>query len=158
MRAIYRDAPALAPQGGWPLARTEGWESRLAALVEERRRVPFQWGANDCTLFAADAVLAITGFDTATNHRGWYSDRASALRHLARGWRSLEALATYNLGPPIEPLRAMRGDVALGLWATDTFGRQALGVVLGRHVVTPGPAGLVFNSLRTAIRAWPVGR
>ena len=39
------------------LPRRADWPERLAAFIEARRRQRFVWGANDCVLFAADAVL-----------------------------------------------------------------------------------------------------
>jgi hypothetical protein len=145
----------LDPMAG--AIRLEGWEGRLAALVEARRHVPFQWGVNDCLMFAADAVLAVTGRDPAENHRGWYDDKGSALRHLARGHGSLWKAVEYHLGAAGNVVDARRGDIAIGTWSDDLPG-MTLGVVLGAHVATPGPEGLVFNGLRTAMRAWPVGR
>lgn len=36
---------------------------------DARRSVPFAWGSNDCRLFAADAVQAMTGVDHAAELR-----------------------------------------------------------------------------------------
>lgn len=59
--------------------RLDHWEISLDKLIAERLDAPFEYGAHDCCLFAADAVLAITGIDIASpDYRGKYNDAASA--------------------------------------------------------------------------------
>jgi len=55
------------------IVRFPYWESKLNAFIEERRNAPFQWGVNDCCLFACDAVKSICGYDFAESLRGTYS-------------------------------------------------------------------------------------
>ena len=55
------------------MKRLEDWPERLAAFVEARRAMPFRWGQNDCALFAADAVAAVTGVDLAERWRGLWA-------------------------------------------------------------------------------------
>ncbi len=61
------------------LTRQPHWATRgLHAFLLARARAPFVWGANDCALFAADAIEAMTGVDIASDFRGRYHDEASA--------------------------------------------------------------------------------
>ena len=60
------------------------WRQQLDALIASRMAAPFAWGAHDCCLFAADAVLAQTGEDPAAEFRGTYASAAEALDAYAR--------------------------------------------------------------------------
>ena len=128
--------------------RVEHWPEALAEFIESRRITPFQWGKTDCTLFAADAVEAITGVDPAAQYRGNYSDHKGALR-LIKDAGSLSALVPLD---SIPPLLAGRGDVVL----LDMEGSEALGVHLGRAIAAQGPDGLVFLPVDTIEAAWRV--
>lgn len=73
------------------------------------------WGTRHCAEFAADAVMESTGRDIwseldAAPPRSW--DEARKLYRRKRV-RSLEGLVSKVLGRPIDPKRAMRGDVAM---------------------------------------------
>jgi len=60
--------------------RKETWPTDLADFIESRKDTPFQWGIHDCTLFAADAALAMTGTDLAASYRGTYDSEIGAAR------------------------------------------------------------------------------
>ena len=62
--------------------RSADWPERLADMIEQRRSEPFAWGANDCCLFPADVVRAMTGFDFAAAWRGQYDSAIGAQRQL----------------------------------------------------------------------------
>ena len=60
--------------------RIRHWATRgFHTFLEQRARRPFAWGVNDCALFAADGIRAITGVDIAADFRGKYSDEAGAM-------------------------------------------------------------------------------
>jgi hypothetical protein len=47
------------------LTKIQHWQTRaFHEFLISRARAPFVWGVNDCALFAADGVLAITGVDS----------------------------------------------------------------------------------------------
>lgn len=134
-------------------ARLEDWPERLAELVAARRDTPFRWGEHDCCLFAADAVLAITGEDPAASFRG-YASEAEAERLLgAAGLEGTVATALADFGAgACHPGFAQRGDLALVV-----LGNQpTLTVVVGDQIAGPGPDGLVFLPLGRALRAWSI--
>lgn len=126
------------------------WRERFDALVAQRMRTPFAWGSHDCCLFAADAVLASTGVDHASDLRGTYDDAASALRVL-RAAGGLDAVAA-RAGEPVPPLMAQIGDV--GVVATE--GRESLAVCVGSVWLAPAAAGLAALPLESARAAWRV--
>jgi hypothetical protein len=134
--------------------RLPDWPERLAAFIEARREVPFEWAENDCCALAADAVLAMTGRDFLAAFRGRYAteDQAEALM----GPGGLQAFLPRVLAKfgalELSPAEAQRGDVALiGL-----ENQLVCGVVTGPHIAAPGARGLAFVPLRRATMAWGV--
>lgn len=135
------------------LNRVENWPEILLALVEDRRSKPFAWGENDCALFAADCVLAMTGEDFAAAFRGRYTTAAGSIKALKRfGAGSLESTATAALGEPISPKLAQRGDVVL----FDAVTGPALAVCLGGNAAAAGPEGITWVPMDLWTKAWRV--
>lgn len=133
--------------------RLQDWPERLAALVEARRSSPFAWGSNDCALFMADAVEAVTGEEPAAAFRGYSTEQEAEEILGAYGLEGVvaRALADFGCGD-CPPGLAQRGDVALAL-----LGNQpTMVVVLGEVLAGPGPQGLVFLPPARILRAWSV--
>jgi hypothetical protein len=133
------------------MSRLRDWQERLEALIASRIDAPFAWGVNDCCLFAADAVFAMTGHDPAADARGTYSDERSAMRVL-RDMGGLEGIASTRAGgEEISPMRARVGDVVLG-----KLDRECLGICGGATWHGPGADGLVSAPMTAALKAWRV--
>ena len=122
----------------------------LDAFVRDRMAMPFGWGVNDCCLFAADAVRAMTGRDLAAAERGTYSTASQALALVER-LGGLEAIGD-RAGARIAPLLAQPGDVGL----VEVNGRQLLAVCAGPCWLAPTGAGLTAIDLQAAALAWRV--
>ena len=133
------------------LKRYEDWPVRLAAFFESRRRAPFQWGAHDCALFAADEVVAITGDDLALPWRGAYATEAAA--QVLIGADGLQGLVDRVALPRVMPKQARRGDILL---FESQFG-ATLGVCDGRWIVSPALVGFRMTAIDKAVCAWMVG-
>jgi len=142
-----------APTTPLALVRLAHWPEQLAALLFARLSMPFAWGANDCCLFAADAVQATTGADPAAHLRGSYSTAPQAARVLATHG-GVRAIATQALGQPLpNPALAQRGDVV----CVPLDGRDTLGVVAGDgQWCAPGEHGLVYRPMAEVQTAWKV--
>lgn len=123
---------------------------RFAEFARSRASMPFEWGKNDCCLFAADCVAAMTDVDPAAEMRGYST--ALAANRLVHAEGGLQAMATRFLGVPVSPKFAAVGDVVL----LENEGRQLLGVCNGTSVVGPGPDGLAVLSMEAAAAAWKV--
>ena len=129
--------------------RQSAWPEIMAECIEAASCRPFVWGADDCCLFAADVVLAMTGEDYAAEFRGKYST--------ARG--ALSALKKYGKGDIEKTLDSkfdrrgfpMRGDVVMAV----IDGQQALGICVGTQAAFKGPDGVSFLPLAGLI-AWAV--
>lgn len=132
--------------------RFTDWQARLIALIEQRKTHRFEWGVQDCCLWPADAVLAMTGVDHAANLRGTYSSSrggGSVLRQLG----GLAAAMALCRGPEVPPLCAQVGDVGL---VRAESGREVGAVCLGEQWIAAGKDGLGLLPLEAASRAWRV--
>ncbi|TIS98770.1 MAG: hypothetical protein E5W88_05075, partial [Mesorhizobium sp.] len=86
------------------LTRLPDWDRRLARMVTAHMSLPGLWGAADCLLTAADAVMATTGHDFAAGIRGRYKTAKGALCLLKRrGFDNVEE-ALASLFPAVGAL------------------------------------------------------
>jgi hypothetical protein len=123
-------------------------------IIKDYKDKPFVWGENDCCLFAANSVLALTGKDLAEEFRGKYhTKRGAAIALKKHGFNSIEQLLTAKLGSSIAPLTATYGDVAL---IENHQGELAAGIVFRSSVYCVSPQGLTQLPISTVIRVWRV--
>lgn len=155
------------------IARRPDWLPRLEAALARARFRPFRWGVQDCCLFPADCVRAMTGVDLARGWRGRYRSLRGALRLLAEcgGVEGLAERCAAPYGIPGWPAaaQARRGDVVLldaqavaeGLLRMDfgPGGPQCLAVVglAGTEAWALGQSGLIPVPLPAWRRAWRIG-
>lgn len=132
-----------------PAVRLPDWQPRLAQLVTQRMRHPLQWGVHDCCIWAADAVLAVTGADLADGLRGTYSTQPEAEARLLQ-LGGLTALCVARLGPVVRTAMAQPGDVGLA----SVQGVRALVVCGGGNFLAVGAAGLVPVPSESVARVW----
>lgn len=133
--------------------RRPDWPERLAALVEARRHTPFVWGAHDCAMFAADAVLAQTDRDFLARWRGSYRTEDEGEAITGGAFTDFMAAALKVFGAEdCPPGLAQRGDVALVRYGNT----RSLGVCLGGSVAVPGLARLSFLPPGAVERVWVV--
>jgi len=128
------------------------WRQQLDALIASRMAAPFAWGAHDCCLFAADAVLAQTGEDPAAEFRGTYADAREALE-LLTDLGGLQAVAA-RAGESIPALCAQVGDIGL----VEHDGRELLAVCAGPVWLVPAEQGLAALPIDSATSAWRVAK
>jgi len=125
------------------------WQQAIGDLFIERISEPFNWGFNDCALFAADCFRAATGTDPADGLRGTYSDAIGAVRVIdALG--GLGAIASRHCGAPIDPAMASFGDIGI----ISNSGRPCLAVFGGQFFHAPGADGLKIFPVETCLQAW----
>lgn len=110
--------------------RPENWPERLSAYIAQASEQGFEWGTNDCLMFAANWMMELCGADPASELRGKYDDEASALRTLKEtGAESYEALChslIEGMGySSAGPLALHRGDLCIAPSETE------FGVMLG---------------------------
>jgi hypothetical protein len=141
------------------LTRLESWPSALSDYLLRAERTRFRYGSQDCGLFVAGAIRAMTGVDVAAMLRG-YTNRTEAFTRIAAlcGQPTMEAVARhlallYGV-PEIPVLCAQRGDAVL----LRSGRRSSLGIVAmhGTEILTPYRAGLLRLPLSHARRAWHI--
>ena len=136
---------------GSAVIRREDWPMRLSGALESARNQPFQWGAHDCALFAADCVLAMTDRDFAAEFRGTYDSKDSAAAVLAR--ESLEQIATRFLGERLASVNlAQRGDVMHRVQGEV----PALGICIGDQAIFLGLRAFLWVPVQECSAAWHV--
>lgn len=131
--------------------RHHDWQVRLEAFVRERMDMPFAWGTNDCAIFAADCVRAITGADVALPSLRLHRNEVQAARSLKKHG-GLAGIATAALGQPIPAALAGIGDVVL----SKACERDMLAICNGTTCMAPGPNGIVYLPMSTASKCWRV--
>ena len=134
--------PNLHRMQGGTVTRLEDWQSNLTDYLLRAERVPFRYGHQDCGLFVAGAIRAMTGVDVASTLRG-YTNRTEAFRRIAAlcGQTTMEAVAGYIAAahgiPEVPILLAQRGDAVM----LRSGRRSSLGIVAmhGTEILTPLP-------------------
>lgn len=134
------------------IKKVRDWRARLSNVIEERRRIPFS-EENNCGLFLADCIAAMTGIDLAASLRGKFKNRAEALVLLRQaGYADLPAFLAGHL-VEIHPSFARAGDVMA--FPSDETG-WAGGIVNGERVTVLSPNGLGTVSRDQAMRAFRI--
>lgn len=132
--------------------RLPDWHPRLTAYLGKITPVAFRMGSQDCALFAAGAVEAMTGHDPAAGFRGTYTDLKTGLKRLkAAGFDSHVQIAD-RLFERVHPAFAQVGDLAL----IEVSEGYALGVVAGELLACLNPQGLAWMPRSAAVAAWTV--
>ena len=141
------------------MTRKPDWQELLHAFIDSKQTAAFTWNANDCALFAAEAVLTMTGDDLGADYRGKYTDEAGATAAIASNTGiengTVEDVANKTgLEPVTNPLFLQRGDVALYEGAEG----KARGIVAlnGIHALFMGQSGLHKIPIRRCLKGWRV--
>lgn len=138
------------------MKRVSQWQKPYNEFLRARRDMPFEWGANDCCLFACDCIKAITGVDPAVDYRGYTAEHEANTKIAMFGTMEalIESIAHRSGMPEVAPKYAKRGDVAL----CEFDGKQVL-CVIGPDGWPVGPSerGTVKMHRGSMRRAWGVG-
>ncbi len=110
------------------IERIENWDVALNEYIASMRDEPFGYGTNDCCVFTAGGVLAITGTDYMEEFRGHYGDEDSSNIALASiGSGNLFKTLTRKFGKSLKGVYGRKGDIA--------FYDGCCGIVLGRVAI-----------------------
>ena len=132
------------------IERIPNWESALSDYILSKRDEPFVYGQNDCCMFAAGAMIVITGIDPIPEFRGKYKSLTSSIKALKEfGAGDLEKTIDGKL-PEIPVGLARRGDVA--------FYDGSLGVVMDGYAWLVSDDGLERIPRSEWTKAWSIGR
>lgn len=136
--------------------KRQDWEFRLEFYINASVHRLFRYGQFDCCLFAADAILEMTGVDVMKELRGYKGAKAARdlLNKLGGIENALEGIARDNAMEEVPLLKAQRGDMVL-----IPGKRPAVGILSldGSWVVVPSVRGIFRLPLKLCARAWRVG-
>lgn len=134
--------------------RLQGWESRLAGIIEAARVQPYALGEHDCFRVSCRTVEALTGVDRWPGFKGYHTKRESLVK-LAQYGSTFEAAGDWFFGSPSVSVKlARRGDICC---VETVDGEKHLGVCLGRETALLAPEGLIFMPTLICKCAWHVG-
>lgn len=144
--------------GAIRLRRIDGWDVKLATLLQDYQARPFAWGSHDCCLLACDAVDTITGVDLAADFRGRYTSKIGAIQTLrALGYESIwhlcNAKAKVHQIGRIEANRAQRGDLG---YCKSNGGSLCVWGGGGWHTMFP-KSGFGVVAPDRIVQAWRIG-
>lgn len=132
------------------------WEVRLESHITASVHRLFRYGCFDCCIFAADAILEMTGVDVMKKLRDYKGAKAAKriLSDLGGMEKALEIIAGENRMDEVAVLKAQRGDMVL-----IPGKRPAVGILSldGSWVVVPSVRGVYRIPLTLCKRAWRVG-
>jgi hypothetical protein len=130
--------------------RIPAWEDALVNYMATKRHEPFEYGVNDCCLFAAGAVIEITGEDPMPEFRGKYDSLKGSLKVIKEiGAGTLQATLDGKF-PEVGIGHAQRGDLA--------FFDGSVGVVMGGFAYFASDDGLEKIPRAMWGKCWSVGR
>lgn len=134
--------------------RLEGWEGRLAAVIEAARGEPYELGRHDCFRVVCRGVQALTGVDLWSEWAGAYRTRGQALRRIAEYGGTFDGAFSKLFGVESTDMRqARQGDVAKFV----ENGAPHLGLCVGAEVAVLGEKGLLFVPATACERCWRIG-
>lgn len=142
-----------------PLKRKLHWDTiAFNDFLLARAHEAFAWGKNDCALFAADGIQAITDVDIAAEFRGYTSEKSAfaMIRKVCSGSTVDDAIVhiatQFALHEWEYPLMAKRGDLVV----FEQEGRRIAALVhlSGRHIVSVGEGGLRRFPITEVKRSW----
>ncbi len=134
------------------MKRRQDWPQQLHTFIDERLDRPFEWGIQDCVLFAADGILRMTDEDILAGLRGQWTTAKEATDMLA-GYGGMEG-AGDRFFERVSVQDVQRGDLGL---MTDGR-REFFGLVTLGKVVGPGPNHLIMNPFNECRITWKVAR
>lgn len=131
--------------------RKENWELLLAEYLRQSESLSFQWGSNDCALWASRWVDVATGSEHAPEWEGQYDTAETAQAFMeSRNFTSPEDIADAHLPIRDSIAYAKRGDLVL-------HPDGALGICHGRNsYFLLESRGLSAVRTNLCLKAWEV--
>lgn len=135
------------------MVRIEGWEIKFSEYLKNAKSFSFEWGRNDCVLYAVKAAEVITGENTYKEYLG-YSNEVEA-RKIIEDNGGFESLISKHFGyAHSNILKARRGDLVLV-----RMPELCLGIVddSGQRISCVSEKGYAILPLKKAWRIWSYG-
>lgn len=133
--------------------RLNNWRSRIQDLIDARENLSFEYGVNDCALFGADIVEAITGEDHAKEFRGKYKTKIGGLRAIRKAGYADQIEFVEKNFKEIPNAFASFGDIGF----IQTNDGLAICLICGNVVLSLGDTGLVRSNIFSVVKSFRVG-
>lgn len=131
--------------------RRHDWSSQLYFQIDSHKDRSFIWGDNDCCLFVARVVDAMSDTNHEMTLRDKYQDEQTALEYISLSGGIADAVDTF-IGSHKSEGRPMRGDVVL----FNGENGETLGICVGRYIAAMGKDGVVFADRPSMICYWSI--
>ena len=130
--------------------RISTWQDTLVNYIASKRHEPFEYGVNDCCMFAAGAVIEMTGEDPMSEFRGKYDSLKGSLKVIKEIGAGTLELTLDSKFEEVSIGYAQRGDLA--------FFDDSVGVVMGDFAYFASDDGLERIPRDLWNKCWSVGR
>lgn len=128
----------------------EGWEKRLSAYIVAMKNTSFEWGVNDCILFAAKGYEIIHGIDYYSQYLPYSTEEEA--KEILKNNGGFKGIISKSLGSGHKNfLKAKRGDPVLMKIPNYTCG---LVDDTGQFIIAPGKDGMVRYPINKATWVW----
>lgn len=131
------------------MTRLPNWRSRLHAVISEKENAEFKYGKNDCCLFGADIILALTDNDLAADYRGKYRTLSGGTRLIRKDGFKTHIDLIQKSFDEIPVSLSREGDIGLV--------GPAVVVLLGTFAVGLGENGIVRFQIEEVQKAFSIG-
>lgn len=132
------------------MSRRQDWVAQMWFTIEDHADAEFLWGVNDCCLFVARVIDAMTDTSHELDLASQYSNEATALAYIA-SHGSLETAVSFHLGNPSSG-RAQRGDAVM----CANNGNPCIGICVGSTVACVGESGLRWLPRSEILTRWTI--
>lgn len=122
----------------------------LLEFIDAYRYKEFAYGINDCCLFVADYVHAVSGVDHAESWRGTYNDARGARDIIGTNGGYEKIFDDALPGCRVDPLTTVDGDIVL----YNLDNRVTAGIRIGHWCATPAKTGLSLVPCNVVFAAW----
>lgn len=132
------------------MKRFENWPAMLLRYIESRRDMPFDYErGNDCVMFAAGAIEAMTGENPLRHEYSSVREARAILRANGGLFKMIDAIFERCTLQELQ-----RGDIAV----TSIGGRKFIAVVFNQFAIAPGREGIIMNPIMACEFGWKVAR
>ncbi|CAB4153251.1 hypothetical protein UFOVP605_52 [uncultured Caudovirales phage] len=130
--------------------RNNDWAEKMWEVFYNHSETSFEWGINDCCLFVARTVDAMSGSSIEQDLSAIYQNEIGAMKYIAKSGGLIPAISIH-LGEPVTGI-PMRGDIVV----VDGGEGLAAGVCIGNHIACLATKGMQFLPKNEILARWAV--
>lgn len=132
------------------MKRRYDWAFQMHSVIDTHKDKSFEWGKNDCCLFASRVVDAMCDSSFEEELKKKYHDEQSAMDYINSS-NGIKTAIESHLGIASNG-RPKRGDVVL----FENEGREILGICTGTKIISMATNGLAEVDRSTIVCFWEI--